>query len=360
MKTQHPPVAGGPAQGPGGAVGMAGNDVLDVRNLTISFRTPNGMITAVNDVSFRVGRGETVALVGESGSGKSVTSLGILRLTPPAPASVSSGQVYLRAPDGTVRDLLALPEREMQGLRGTAVSMVFQEPMTSFNPLHTIGAQIAEGIRVHRGLGKRAAFDRAAELLDMVGIPAARQRLLSYPHEMSGGMRQRAMIAMALACDPDLLIADEPTTALDVTIQAQILELLRDLQQRTRMAMIFITHNLGVVAEIADRVMVMYNGRVVERADVAPLFKAPRMPYTVGLLRSVPRLDLAGHRLGPLPAIPGNVPSPYSPPPGCSFEPRCEHSVAGRCDQRVPALDEIGGDHWVRCVRWDEINWSRA
>lgn len=339
---------------------MAEDGVLDVRNLTVKFRTPNGIITAVNDVSFCVGRGETVALVGESGSGKSVTSLGILRLTPAAPASQSSGQVLLRAADGTVRDLLALPEHEMRGLRGTAVSMIFQEPMTSFNPLHTIGAQIAEGIRVHRGAGKRAAFDRAAELLDMVGIPDARKRLLSYPHELSGGMRQRAMIAMALACDPDLLIADEPTTALDVTIQAQILELLQGLQQKTNMAMIFITHNLGVVAEIADRVMVMYNGRVVEKADVVPLFKAPRMPYTVGLLKSVPRLDLAGHRQGPLPAIPGNVPSPYRPAPGCSFEPRCAYSVAGLCDQRVPELENIDKDHWVRCVRWDKINWSGA
>ena len=240
---------------------MAPGDVLDVRGLSISF----GPVRAVSDVSLRVAQGETVALVGESGSGKSVTSLGILRLTPPAPACRMTGQVLLRDRGGTVHDVLALPDAQMRTLRGPAASMVFQEPMTSFNPLHTIGDQVAEGVRFHQKLGRRAAADRAADLLDMVGIPDARRRLSSYPHQLSGGMRQRAMIAMALACEPVLLIADEPTTALDVTIQAGILDLLRRLQQQTRMAVIFITHNLGVVAEIADRVVVMYAGRVVKR-----------------------------------------------------------------------------------------------
>ncbi len=334
---------------------LAHDDVLAVNKLSIRFRTPNGVVSAVKDVSFRVKKGETLALVGESGSGKSVTSLGIMRLTPPAPVSTTTGQVLLRDGQGEVHDILAVTERRMQSLRGVAVAMVFQEPMTSFNPLHTIGAQISEGIRIHKGLDKRAALDRAAELLDLVGIPAARQRLKSYPHELSGGMRQRAMIAMALSGDPALLIADEPTTALDVTIQAQILELLQQLQQRTNMAMIFITHNLGVVAEVADRVMVMYSGQVVESADVVPLFKTPRMPYTTGLLKSVPRLDLAGRRNGPLPAIPGNVPSPFNPLPGCNFAPRCEHRVSGLCEEQVPPLEQVTSGHWARCLRWKDI-----
>jgi len=334
---------------------MAAEAVLEVRNLSVRFRSPVGPVPAVRDVSFQVRRGETLALVGESGSGKSVTSLALLRLTPAAPTCAIEGQVLLRDRDGTVLDTLALPEDAMRQVRGAAASMVFQEPMTSFNPVHTIGEQVAEAIRFHAGLGKRAALDRAAELLDLVGIPDPRKRLAAYPHQLSGGMRQRAMIAMALSCEPGLLIADEPTTALDVTIQAQILDLLRRLQQRTGMAMIFITHNLGVVAEIADRVMVMYAGRVVEQAAVGPLFATPRMPYTMGLLDSVPRLDLAGRRRGPLPAIPGNVPDPLHPPPACAFEPRCGHRVPGRCDVEPPVLEPAGPEHWVRCLRWREI-----
>ncbi|HWL79728.1 MAG TPA: ABC transporter ATP-binding protein [Roseomonas sp.] len=334
---------------------MAAETVLEVRNLSVRFRSPAGPLPAVREVSFSVRRGETLALVGESGSGKSVTSLALLRLTPPAPACLVEGQALLRDRDGTVLDVLTLPDEAVRQVRGAAAAMIFQEPMTSFNPVHTIGDQVAEAIRYHAGLGKRAALDRAAELLDLVGIPEPRKRLSAYPHQLSGGMRQRAMIAMALSCEPGLLIADEPTTALDVTIQAQILDLLRRLQQRTGMAMIFITHNLGVVAEIADRVMVMYSGRVVEQAAVGPLFAAPRMPYTMGLLESVPRIDLAGRRRGPLPAIPGNVPDPLDPPPGCAFEPRCAHRVPGRCDAEPPALEEAGPEHWVRCLRWREI-----
>jgi oligopeptide transport system ATP-binding protein len=334
---------------------LAEDEVLAVRDLSIAFRTPVGDLPAVRDVSFNLRRGETLALVGESGSGKSVTSLGILRLTPRAPFCHITGQVLLRGHDGRVRDLVSLPEEEMRDVRGRDAAMVFQEPMTSLNPVHRVGDQIAEAIRFHEGLGRRAALDKAAALLELVGIPDPRRRLSSYPHELSGGMRQRVMIAIALSCEPQLLIADEPTTALDVTIQAQILDLLRRLQERTRMAVIFITHNLGVVAEIADRVMVMYSGRVVEQAPVRPLFGAPLMPYTRGLLRSVPRLDMAGIGRERLAAIPGAVPDPLAPPPGCSFAPRCDHFEPGHCDAAVPRLERAAPEHMVRCVRWSEL-----
>jgi oligopeptide transport system ATP-binding protein len=331
-----------------------GETLLDVRNLTVAFRLRTGTAFAVRDVSFTICRGETVALVGESGSGKSVTSLAILRLTAP-PFCTLSGEVFLRTREGSMCDLLTLPDEDMRRLRGSVASMVFQEPMTSFNPVLTIGEQISETSLFHGKMSRRAAADRAAGLLELVGIADPRKRLANYPHQLSGGMRQRAMIAMALACEPDLLIADEPTTALDVTIQAQIIELLQELQQRSGLAILFITHNLGVVAEIADRVMVMYGGRIVEQADVVPLFKSPLMPYTQGLLRSVPRLDLAGRRQGPLAAIPGQVPSLLTPPPGCSFEPRCSHARPGECDAAVPRLEEAGAGHAVRCFRWSEI-----
>jgi oligopeptide transport system ATP-binding protein len=334
---------------------MQDNNVLEVRNLNVAFQTSAGMLPVVRDVSFEVARGETLALVGESGSGKSVTSLGILRLTPPAPGCSLTGEVWLRDRDGGQRNLLTLTDHQMRDVRGRDAAMVFQEPMTSFNPLHTIGRQIAEGVRWHEGVNEKVGRDRATELLDLVGIPDARARLDAYPHHLSGGMRQRAMIAMALSCNPSLLIADEPTTALDVTIQAQILELLQRLQQRNGMSMVFITHNLGVVAEIADRVVVMYGGRIVEQADVVPLFKAPRMPYTMGLLDSVPRLDHAGKRRGALRAIPGNVPDPYDPPPGCSFAPRCAHVVPAICNVAVPALSALPDRHLVRCARWQDV-----
>ncbi|MHB0705171.1 ABC transporter ATP-binding protein [Roseomonas mucosa] len=343
--------AAGPAPG-----AMPAENVLEVRGLNVRF----GALPAVQDVSFEVRRGETLALVGESGSGKSVTSLALLRLTPPAPACRVEGQVLLRRKDGNTVDLLALREEEMRAMRTAKVAMVFQEPMTSFNPVHTIGAQIAEAIRFHEGVGRRAAEGRAAELLDLVGIPDPKRRLSAYPHQLSGGMRQRAMIAMALSCGPELLIADEPTTALDVTIQAQILELLARLQKQTGMAMIFITHNLGVVAEIADRVMVMYAGRVVEQAELLPLFRSPRMPYTAGLMRSVPRLDLAGQRREPLFAIPGQVPDPRHPPPGCAFAPRCAHHRPDPCDSAVPPLEETGSGHLSRCFRWRELSGALA
>jgi oligopeptide transport system ATP-binding protein len=321
--------------------------VLEVTDLSVRFTTDAGVVPAVNGVSFTLGRGETLALVGESGSGKSVTSLAIMRLT----TGEVRGRVVLR--DGNdERDLLNLPEPEMREVRGSRVAMIFQEPATSLNPVLTLGEQIAEPMRYHRNMNRAVAWREAERLLDLVGIPEAKRRLASYPHQLSGGMRQRAMIAIALACEPAVLIADEPTTALDVTVQAQILELLRELQARTGMALMFITHNLGVVAEIADKVAVMYAGRVVEQAPLRPLFERPLMPYTSGLLRSVPRLTSVREKLA---AIPGNVPDPARLPDGCSFAPRCEHTVAGRCDAAVPVLDAADTEHLVRCVRWREL-----
>jgi oligopeptide transport system ATP-binding protein len=322
--------------------------VLEVADLSVRFRTDAGVVPAVNGVSFTLDRGKTLALVGESGSGKSVTSLAIMRLT----TGEVRGRAVLREPDRRERDLLSLPEPEMREIRGSRIAMIFQEPATSLNPVMTLGEQIAEPMRYHRNMDRAAAWREAERLLDLVGIPDARRRLASYPHQLSGGMRQRAMIAIALACEPAVLIADEPTTALDVTVQAQILELLRELQARTGMALMFITHNLGVVAEIADKVVVMYAGRVVEQAPLRPLFQRPLMPYTSGLLRSVPRLTSAREQLT---AIPGNVPDPVRLPDGCSFAPRCEHAVAGRCDASVPTLDAADVEHLVRCVRWREL-----
>ncbi|WP_159994797.1 ABC transporter ATP-binding protein [Roseomonas sp. 18066] len=335
---------------------MAGELLLEVDGLAVSFRSRGAVADAVSDVSFKLRQGETLAMVGESGSGKSVTSLALMRLLPDAPQCQVRGSVRLRDKAGTgMLDVLSLTEPAMQSVRGNNIAMVFQEPMTSLNPVKTIGAQITETIRLHRPMPARAAEDEALRLLDLVGIPAPRQRLSAYPHQLSGGMRQRAMIAMALSCEPSVLIADEPTTALDVTIQAQILDLLKRLQEQTGMAVIFITHNLGVVAEIADRVMVMYSGRVVEQADVVPLFQQPLMPYTRGLLRSVPRLDLAGRRKGALYAIPGNVPDPRQPPPGCAFHPRCDSFSDGRCNVEAPRLDTTADGRQVRCLRWPEF-----
>ncbi|KQU91488.1 peptide ABC transporter ATP-binding protein [Variovorax sp. Root318D1] len=332
----------------------AGN-ILDVRDLNVSFRTAGGTVHAVRDVSFSVRRGETLALVGETSSGKSVTCLGLLGLTPPAPYCTITGSARLAARDGKTFELVGTPERVMRQVRGGVASVIFQEPMTSLNPVHTVGAQICESLRIHLGMSARAATDRAADLLNQVGISDPKRRLTNYPHELSGGMRQRVMIAMAIACEPSLLIADEPTTALDVTIQAQILELLEKLQSQTRMAMIYITHNLGTVAEIADRVMVKYAGRIVEQADVVPLFTEPRHPYSRGLIHSVPRLHSNRARKTALFAIPGNVPDPAAHPPGCTFGPRCGHFEPGRCDAAVPDLENVTPGHQVRCVRWPEL-----
>jgi oligopeptide transport system ATP-binding protein len=326
--------------------------VLDVADLTVRFNTDAGTVPAVNGVSFTLARGETLAMVGESGSGKSVTSLAIMRLTPPRPTSVVQGRVVLRGNDRIPHNLLALPEPAMRQIRGSRIAMIFQEPMTSLNPVLPIGEQVAEPIRYHRNASRATALTEAERLLELVGIPEPRKRLASYPHQLSGGMRQRAMVAIALACDPDVLIADEPTTALDVTVQAQILELLKSLQTRTGMAMLFITHNLGVVAEIADRVMVMYAGRVVEQAPLRRLFRTPLMPYTRGLLQSVPTLTTRHKALA---AIPGNVPDPSHLPAGCSFTPRCPHARPQICDAALPGLDAAEAEHLVRCARWREI-----
>ncbi len=325
-------------------------DLLRVEGLTVRF----GVVPAVEDVSFALRPGETLAIVGESSSGKSVTALALMRLLDQRTCSVA-GRAMLRGLDGRETDLLALSERAMADLRGRALGMIFQEPMASLNPVHTVGDQISESLVRHERLSSRAAAGRAVDLLAEVGIPEPGRRASAFPHQLSGGMRQRAMIAIALACRPRILIADEPTTALDVTIQAQILDLLRRLQHETGMAVVFITHNLGVVAEIADRVVVMYAGQVVEDAPVAALLERPAMPYTAGLLRSVPRLDAALATVRRLAAIPGNVPDPRQRPAGCTFHPRCGHARPAPCHRARPALEWAAPGHRVRCARWREV-----
>jgi oligopeptide transport system ATP-binding protein len=338
----------------------SGEHLLDVRNLTVEFQTEEGRITAVDDVSFHVDRGETLVVVGESGSGKSVTSLAVMRLIESPPGRIAKGEILFRGRDGAVRDLAKLDTTEMRQFRGNDLGMIFQEPMTSLNPVYTVGDQIIEAISLHQGIGGREAFAKAVHMLELLGIPEPARRMRSYPHQMSGGMRQRAMIAMALSCNPALLIADEPTTALDVTIQAQILELIKRLQAELGMAVIFITHNLGVAAEIADRIMVMYAGRVVEAGPARAIFREPRMPYTIGLLASVPRLGMDRSEESVLAAIPGNVPSPRRLPQGCAFHPRCFAFKAGTCDVAVPILESVGAEHWVRCARWRDVAAERG
>ncbi|HTZ79257.1 MAG TPA: ABC transporter ATP-binding protein [Stellaceae bacterium] len=328
--------------------------LLELRDLRVEFAGEEGVVRAVDDVSLAIDRGETLVVVGESGSGKSVTSLALMRLVASPPGRIAAGEAWFRGKDGEVRDLLAVDEPAMQAIRGNDIAMIFQEPMTSLNPVYTVGRQIVEAIELHQGKRGRAAAALAEEMLALLGIPEPRRRMAAYPHQLSGGMRQRAMIAMALSCRPTLLVADEPTTALDVTIQAQILELIKKLQRELGMAVLFITHNLGVAAEIADRIVVMYAGRVVEEGPARALFHRPRMPYTLGLLRSVPRLGLTRDS-GPLPAIPGNVPDPRDLPPGCSFAPRCAFFEPGRCDREVPPLDLCEAGHRVRCLRWREV-----
>jgi peptide/nickel transport system ATP-binding protein len=317
--------------------------LLEVENLQTHFRTPDGINRAVDGVSFFVEAGETLAIVGESGCGKSVTAMSILRLIPEPPGKIA-GKIRLQG-----KDLLEISTREMRDIRGNDISMIFQEPMTSLNPVLTIGRQLTETIRLHDGLGAKAAADRAAEMLQFVGISEPRRRLDEYPHQLSGGMRQRVMIAIALACNPKLLIADEPTTALDVTIQAQILDLMRDLKKRVGAAIILITHDLGVVAEVAERVMVMYAGRKVEEAPVRQLLRTPRHPYTKGLLGAVPKLgsSLAGGETR-LAEIPGLVPSLKSRIPGCVFAGRCAIAT-DVCRMIPPALETKAAHHAVAC-----------
>jgi oligopeptide/dipeptide ABC transporter ATP-binding protein len=323
--------------------------VLDVQNLQTVFFTNYGLFRAVDSLSFKVRRGETLAIVGESGCGKSVTALSIMRLVPDPPGRIVGGGVWL---EGT--DLLALDEDQMRKIRGNRVSMIFQEPMTSLNPVMRIGDQIAEAVRLHRSISAKQAWHEAIEMLRLVRIPEAARRAQDYPHQLSGGMRQRAMIAMALACRPALLIADEPTTALDVTIQAQILALILDLQKELGMGLILITHDLGVVAQTAQRVIVMYAGKKVEEADVETLFDNPRHPYTRGLMASIPALPSAGGRASArLAEIPGTVPSLVQLPAGCAFAPRCPLSIE-RCRAEYPPLEKFG-THWAACWRAAEM-----
>jgi len=331
--------------------------LLDVRRLRTHFRTDAGVVKAVEDVSFTLDAGELLAVVGESGSGKSVTSLSIMGLIADPPGRVAGGEILFKTRAGPVVDLARLPARALRKLRGRDLAMIFQEPMTSLNPVFSVGDQIAEAAMLHLGMARGAARRHALEMLERVEIPAARQRLDEYPHQLSGGMRQRVMIAIALACDPLLLIADEPTTALDVTIQAQILALLDKLRRDIGTAVLFITHNLGVVAEIADRVVVMYAGRVVEEGDVRSLFKAPRHPYTRGLLACLPRRALATTAPGPgrrLNAIAGQVASPLDPLPGCAFAPRCA-LVLPECSAAMPPLAEGPAGQRSRCIRWSML-----
>ncbi len=339
--------------------------VLALRGLATEFRTKQGWFRAVDDVTLTVARGQTVALVGESGSGKSVTSLSIMGLLPPGVSRIAAGEIVFSGRDGIARDLAGLDERAMRALRGDEIAMIFQEPMTSLNPTRTVGAQIAEVLLLHRTIARRAAFAEAVRLLDQVEIADPRRRAGSYPHEMSGGMRQRVMIAIALACRPSLLLADEPTTALDVTVQAQILRLIRSLQDDLGMGVLFVTHNMGVVAEIADHVAVMYGGQVLESAPVAALFDHARHPYTRGLMASLPGAGLPGggslagadRPAGQgrrLQIIPGAVVDPRRPPPGCRFAPRCG-LVLPPCEQAPPAAEAAGPLHRSRCLRWREL-----
>ncbi|ODT66639.1 MAG: peptide ABC transporter substrate-binding protein [Pelagibacterium sp. SCN 63-23] len=333
----------------------AARQVLSVIDLKTHFYTDAGIVKAVNGVTLSIAEGETLAIVGESGSGKSVTGLTVMRLLGRTSARVVGGSVHFTGRDQQNIDLLSLSEKAISRIRGHDIAMIFQDPMSSLNPVFTVGDQVAEPLRVHKGIRKREARLQAIELLRQVGISGPEERVDSYPHELSGGMRQRVMIAVALACDPCLLIADEPTTALDVTIQAQIIELLRNLQRERRMAMIFVTHDLKLVKEIADRVAVMYASQVVEEGPVAQVLAHPRHPYTRALLDCIPsRNDGAGNRRA-LQPIPGVMPNPLSPPDGCRFHDRCAHARA-ICAEAEPELEVVAGQHVTRCLRWKEIS----
>jgi peptide/nickel transport system ATP-binding protein len=325
--------------------------VLEIDGLRTYFFTRAGVVKAVDDVSFSLGRGETLGVVGESGCGKSMTALSIMRLVPQPPGRIVGGRVSLEG-----RDLLRLDESQMRDVRGNEISMIFQEPMTSLNPVITIGDQVSEAVRLHQDLSRVDAMDKAVDMLRLVRIPEPARRCKEYPHQLSGGMRQRVMIAMALACNPKVLIADEPTTALDVTIQAQILDLVVDLQEKLGTAVILITHNLGVVAETTQRVVVMYAGRKVEEAPVQEIFDAPLHPYTRGLLGSIPRLAIMSGEgaASRLVEIPGIVPALNALPPGCAFAPRCPFALA-RCHDAYPPYEEKATGHWAACWRSHEL-----
>jgi peptide/nickel transport system ATP-binding protein len=317
--------------------------LLEIRGLKTHFATDDGMVHAVDGVDLTIDSGETLGVVGESGCGKTVTALSVLKLIAMPPGRIVGGEILWRG-----RDLVGCSKEEMRRIRTSEIGIVFQEPMTSLNPVYTVGEQIAEAVRAHEKLGRRAARDKAVEMLRLVHIPNPERRVRDYPHQFSGGMRQRVMIAMALSCNPKLLIADEPTTALDVTIQSQILELLLEMKSRLGMAVMLITHAMGVVAETAQRVAVMYAGKVVEEAPVGELFARPRHPYTQGLIRSIPRVDRADRKVR-LEAIPGVVPSLLDPAPGCRFAPRCRFAMAA-CTRATPALREVGPGHSVACI----------
>ncbi len=337
---------------------MDNNVLLEIKDLRVSFPLDEGNVRAVEGVDLTIRRGEVLGVVGESGCGKSVTAHSILRIVPP-PGRIDTGQILFH-PSGPssangngVVDLARLNPTgsEIRNIRGKDIAMIFQEPMSSFSPVHTIGNQISEAILLHQNVTQAKAREMTIELLRLVGISGAAQRVDNFPHQFSGGMRQRAMIAMALSCNPSLLIADEPTTALDVTIQAQILELMRGLQKRLGMAVMFITHNLGVIAQIADTVAIMYLGQVVEYGPVREILRNPKHPYTVDLLRAVPRLGkTAGQRLV---AIEGSIPSPFQRPSGCPFHPRCSRAMAGRCEVHMPDLTQLDDQHSVRCLLYE-------
>ncbi len=318
--------------------------LLQIRGLKTHFATDDGWVHAVDGVDLHIDRGETLGVVGESGCGKSVTAMTVMRLVAMPPGRIVAGQVLWQG-----RDLVPLPIDAMRAIRAKEIAMVFQEPMTSLNPVYTVGEQVAEVLRLHEGLGRRAALDRAAEMLALVQISNPQRRIHDYPHQFSGGMRQRVMIALALACNPQLLIADEPTTALDVTIQAQILDLLNDLKSKMGMSVMLITHAMGVVAETAQRVVVMYAGKVIEEADVISLFGRPRHPYTQGLIRSIPRIDTAATHKVRLEAIAGTVPKLIAPKPGCRFAPRCKFAQPD-CTLADPPLREVAPGHKVACI----------
>lgn len=322
--------------------------VLEVNELCVEFATAEGQYRAVDGVTFELRRGATVGLVGESGSGKTVTALSIMQLLPKPTGRVLSGSIHFLG-----QELVGRPEHELRALRGNRISMIFQEPTTCLNPLMTVGDQVAEVLRVHKGLSRREALEETLKLFELVKIAAPRERLHAYPHQLSGGMRQRVMIAMAIACNPDLLIADEPTTALDVTVQAQILALLEELRVQSSAAILLITHDLGIVAEMCDEVLVMYAGQIVEQADVYTLFSRPLHPYTLGLLRSLPKME-HGRSRQTLYSIPGTVPDPRHFPSGCRFHPRCEFAET-RCKSEIPAFAHADKNHLVRCHLWDKI-----
>jgi oligopeptide/dipeptide ABC transporter ATP-binding protein len=326
-------------------------NLLEIQNLRTSFKTEGGFVRAVDDVSLSIEPGEVVGLVGESGCGKTATSLSILQLLPTPPASIDGGEIWFQG-----RDLLKLSSEELRRIRGNEIAMIFQEPMTSLNPVFTIGNQLIEAIELHQSLSGRAARDRAIEMLRLVGIPRAEDVIDEYPHRFSGGMRQRAMIAMALSCNPKLLIADEPTTALDVTIQAQILDLMLELKDRIGTAILFITHDLSVIAEMANKVVVMYAGKVVEEADVKTLFHDPAHPYTRGLIGSRPTIEAEQERLL---YIPGNVPNPLEMPGGCPFHPRCPHAMKV-CTEQMPGERTLKGGHTVRCWLHEKLEPEQA